>query len=50
MDKIEQVDLKGDAMRELLPVTKEDGRLITTVSVPQFGFVTLRVITPQIKE
>ncbi len=49
MDKIEQVDLKGDAMRELLPVTKEDGRLITTVSVPQFGFVTFRVIAPQIK-
>ncbi|HCB89816.1 MAG TPA: hypothetical protein DEP71_11115 [Porphyromonadaceae bacterium] len=44
VDKIEQVDLKGDPIRELSFVNKGDGRLLTTISIPQFGFVTLRLI------
>lgn len=50
MDKIEQVDLKGDLIREVLPAHNENGRLLTTVSIPRFGFVTLRVSNPGIKE
>lgn len=45
VDKIEQIDLKGDPIRELSPVNKGDGQLVTTISIPQFGFVTLRLIT-----
>lgn len=50
MDKIEQVDLKGDLIREVSPAHNENGRLLTTVSIPRFGFVTLRVSNPGIKE
>jgi alpha-mannosidase len=42
--KIEQIDLKGDPIRELLPVRKVDGRLQTGITIPQFGFTTLRLI------
>jgi hypothetical protein len=50
VDKIEQVDLKGDPIRELSPVNKSDGRFLTTISIPQFGFATLRLIDFKIKE
>lgn len=50
VDKIEQVDLKGDPIRELLPVNQGDGWLQTKITIPQFGFVTLRFIDLQIKE
>ncbi|MGV8963724.1 MAG: glycoside hydrolase family 38 C-terminal domain-containing protein [Candidatus Saccharimonadaceae bacterium] len=50
VDKIEQVNLKGDPIREISPVTKVDGRLLTTISIPQFGFVTLRLIDLKINE
>ncbi|MDY9919386.1 alpha-mannosidase [Proteiniphilum saccharofermentans] len=50
VDKIEQVDLKGDTIRELSPVDKGAGRLQTNITIPQFGFVTLRFIDLQIKE
>ena len=48
--KIEQVDLKGDPIRELSPLAKADGRLLTNITIPQFGFVTLRLIDVQIKK
>lgn len=49
MDKIEEIDLKGDPIRELTPVNKVDGQLQTTITLPQFGFVTLRLIDLKIK-
>ena len=42
-EKIEQVDLNGDHILELNPIKKADGRLQTNLSIPQFGFVTLRL-------
>lgn len=49
MDKIEEIDLKGDPIRELTPVNKADGQLQTNITLPQFGFVTLRLIDLKIK-
>lgn len=50
VEKIEQVDLNGDLIRELSPVNKADGRLLTNITVPQFGFVTLRLNDLKIKK
>ncbi|RNC65514.1 glycoside hydrolase family 38 C-terminal domain-containing protein [Proteiniphilum sp. X52] len=50
VDKIEQIDLKGDPIRELSPVDKGEGRLQTNITIPQFGFVTLRFGDLKIKE
>jgi len=44
VEKIEQVDLNGDLIGELQSTQKADGRLLTSLSIPQFGFVTLRLI------
>lgn len=50
VDKIEEVDLKGDPVRELSPANKGAEQLLTNLSIPQFGFVTLRLINLKIKE
>jgi len=46
--KIEQVDLKGGLIRELPPAREAGGRLLTKITLPQFGFVTLRLIDVEI--
>ncbi|WP_323402112.1 glycoside hydrolase family 38 C-terminal domain-containing protein [Proteiniphilum sp.] len=48
--KIEQVDLNGNLIRELLPVNKGNGQLQTKITIPQFGFVTLRLIDMKLKK
>lgn len=45
IEKIEQVTLNGDPIRELSSVNLKDGRLLTKMTIPQFGFVTLRLTT-----
>lgn len=44
VEKIEQVDLNGNPISELLPVEVADGRQKTSIDIPQFGFVTLRLV------
>lgn len=49
VEKIEQVDLNGDLISELQSTHIADGRLLTSLSIPQFGFVTLRLVDLKIK-
>jgi Alpha-mannosidase len=43
VDKIVQTDLNGTFIRELPSAEKVKGRMSTYVSIPQFGFVTLKL-------
>jgi alpha-mannosidase len=38
------VDLKGDSIDEVLGTPQANGKLLTHLTVPQFGFITLRLI------
>ena len=49
-EKIEQVDLNGDHISELSSIKKSDGRLQTNISIPQFGFATLRLTAATAKQ
>ena len=43
VDGIEQIDLKGDKIADVAYEKKANGQLSTEISIPQFGFKTLRI-------
>lgn len=43
VDSIEQIDLKGDKIGDVTYQRKTGGQLSTEISIPQFGFITLKI-------
>jgi alpha-mannosidase len=48
-EKMEQVDLNGKMLSAIQVEKEKDGRLLTKLFIPQFGFQTIKITKPKLK-